>query len=253
MIANYHTHTYRCHHAEGCEKEYIENAVRGGLKMLGFTDHTPYDIPFPKPFRMTPEELPGYVQTLRALAGRYRDQIEILTGVEVEYYPKHFPAHREFLRENGVRYMILGQHFLGNEFGEPSCAQATEDVSILERYVEQSTEALHTGAFTYFAHPDLIHYTGRGDAYARQMRRLCEAAKETGTPLEINLLGIRDSRHYPDERFWAIAGEVGNDIVLGCDAHRPADVCDKASERVALELVKKYDLHLLETVQLRRI
>ena len=107
MIANYHTHTYRCHHAEGCEKEYIENAVRGGLKMLGFTDHTPYDIPFPKPFRMTPEELPGYVQTLRALAGRYRDQIEILTGVEVEYYPKHFPAHREFLRENGVRYMIL--------------------------------------------------------------------------------------------------------------------------------------------------
>ena len=57
MIGNYHAHTYRCHHAEGCEKEYIENAVRGGLKMLGFTDHTPYDIPFPKPFRMTPEEL----------------------------------------------------------------------------------------------------------------------------------------------------------------------------------------------------
>ena len=85
------------------------------------------------------------------------------------------------------------------------------------------------------------------------MERLCKAAKETNTPLEINLLGIREGRHYPDERFWAIAGEVGNDIVLGCDAHRPADVCDKASERVALELVKKYDLHLLETVQLRRI
>ena len=129
----------------------------------------------------------------------------------------------------------------------------TEDVRILERYVEQSAEALHTGAFTYFAHPDLIHFIGNGEAYARQMRRLCEAAKETDTPLEINLLGIRDSRHYPDERFWAIAGEVGNTVVLGSDAHRPVDVCDADSERTALGLVKKYALHLLETIQLRPI
>ena len=253
MIANYHTHTYRCHHAEGSEAEYIENAVQGGLKILGFTDHTPYGIPFPQPFRMTPEELPGYVQTLRALAERYRDQIKILTGVEVEYYPGHFPAHLDFLRENGVQYMILGQHFLGNETGEPSSARATEDVGILERYVEQSAEGLRTGAFTYFAHPDLIHFVGSGDVYARQMRRLCEAAKETDTPLEINLLGIRDSRHYPDERFWAVAGEVGNAVVLGSDAHAPGDVCDSASERVALGLVKKYGLHLLDTIQLRRL
>ena len=25
--ANYHTHTSRCHHAEGSEREYIENAI----------------------------------------------------------------------------------------------------------------------------------------------------------------------------------------------------------------------------------
>ena len=27
MLANYHTHTYRCHHAFGSEREYIDNAV----------------------------------------------------------------------------------------------------------------------------------------------------------------------------------------------------------------------------------
>ena len=253
MIANYHTHTYRCHHAVGSETEYMEAAVHGGLKVLGFADHTPYDIRKPHPFRMAPEELPGYAETLRALAECVRDRIEIVVGVEAEYYPQLFSAHLELLRENGIRYMILGQHFLGNEIDEPYCGRETEDVRVLERYVEQSAEAMQTGLFTYFAHPDLIHFVGSGTVYERQMRRLCEAAKETDTPLEINLLGIREGRNYPDERFWAIAEETGNTVVLGCDAHRPEDVCGGDAERQALDLVRRHSLHLLETVPLRRI
>ena len=40
MIANYHTHTWRCHHADGTEREYVENAIAAGIKILGFSDHT---------------------------------------------------------------------------------------------------------------------------------------------------------------------------------------------------------------------
>lgn len=36
MIANYHTHTWRCRHADGTEREYVERAIEGGLKILGF-------------------------------------------------------------------------------------------------------------------------------------------------------------------------------------------------------------------------
>ena len=253
MLANYHTHTYRCHHAEGSEKEYIEAAIRGGIKVLGFSDHTPYLFREPWQIRMMPEELPGYVETLRALAGRYAGQIELRIGVEAEYYPAHFSALLDLLRENGVQYMILGQHFLGNEIGEPSSGNETEDAGILERYVAQCEEALQTGLFTYFAHPDLIRFVGSRKIYDRLMQRLCETAKATGTPLEINLLGIRDGRHYPDERFWAIAGAVGNNVILGSDAHRPEDVCDPASERRALALAEKYALHLIDSVALRPI
>ena len=42
LIANYHTHTPRCHHAGGTEREYVEAALSVGMKTLGFSDHGPY-------------------------------------------------------------------------------------------------------------------------------------------------------------------------------------------------------------------
>ena len=119
MIANYHTHTYRCGHAEGDVGEYAEQAEKAGLRTLGIADHTPYDFfdigPRNHPMRMALEEFPGYMDSLRALETEYRGRLEIIPGVEAEYYPKYFPRLLELLRSGGVRYMILGQHFLGNE------------------------------------------------------------------------------------------------------------------------------------------
>ena len=159
----------------------------------------------------------------------------------------------ELLRRNGVRYMILGQHFIGNEIGSPYLGRPTEDPAILARYVEQSIEALQTGLFSYFAHPDLIWFTGSDDEYRLRMRELCRAAKTLDTPLEINLLGIREGRNYPDERFWRIAAEEGNAVLLGCDAHRPEHILDHESEKKALALVEKLSLDLRERVPLREL
>lgn len=69
MIANYHTHTWRCRHADGTEREYVERAIEGGLKILGFSDHSPY--PFPEGYdsgmRMRLDQVEGYVDTVLAL------------------------------------------------------------------------------------------------------------------------------------------------------------------------------------------
>ncbi len=257
MIANYHTHTSRCGHAWGEDREYAEKAAEAGLKILGFSDHTPYDYfdsePRNRPMRMMPEELPDYAASVRALAGEYRGRMEILLGVEAEYYPKYFPRLLELLRENGVQYMILGQHSLGNGIGEPYCGRAFPEPALLERYVSQCEEALDTGLFTYFAHPDIICFTGSGEIYAREVRKLCRTAQRTGTPLEINLLGIREGRNYPNELFWQIAAEEGCSAVLGCDAHRSEDLLNFESERKARQLAARLGLPILETLPIRPI
>ena len=257
MIANYHTHTTRCGHAEGAERDYVACALKAGMKILGFSDHTPHDYmgadPGRKNIRMALSELPDYAETIRALATEYRAQIEIHLGVEAEYYPRLFPRLLELLRGNGVEYMILGQHFLGNELDEPYSGRPTLDEKILRRYVDQTCEAMETGLFTYFAHPDLIRYVGPRAIYERHMRRLCRVSVETGTPLEINLLGQLEGRHYPNERFWRLAAEEGCAVILGCDAHAPEQLCDAKNEEAARKLAARCGLTPMDTVTLRKL
>lgn len=254
MIANYHTHTWRCHHATGKEKEYVEQAIRGGLKILGFSDHTPY--PYPDGYvsgnRMRMDQLEDYVKTVLDLKEEYRDDIEIHLGLEVEYYPAYFPKLQQIVAEYPVEYFLLAQHFLGNEIGDVSSSERTQDAQLLKRYCDQTGEAMLTGHFTYFAHPDLFFFTGDEAVYEKEMRRLCRNAKACDIPLEINFLGLYGNKHYPNQRFWKIAGEEGCKAVFGADAHSPEAVWRPEVTRRAEEMVERYGLLLQETVAFRK-
>lgn len=255
MIANYHTHTTRCRHATGTEEDYVNRAIEGGLQIMGFSDHTPYWFPgnYYSHFRMFPDQLQDYCDTVLDLKKRYVNQIELHLGLEVEYYPAYFDDLMSRLRDTPVEYMLLGQHFVGNEIGDHYSGRATDQESILERYCDQTIEAMQTGLFTYLAHPDLMHLVVEDNIYQHHMRRLCREAKANGIPLELNLLGIRYGRHYPAERFWQMAAEEGNQVVFGCDAHDVLSAWDPGSERIAMDMVQRLGLELLETVPLRSI
>ena len=255
MIANYHTHTWRCNHARGTEVEYVESALKGGMEILGFSDHTPYFFPgdYYSTYRMRPDLMEDYVQTVQALKRQYKDQIELHLGVECEYYPSYFEETVKHLREAGIEYMIQGQHWVGDEENEPYCGRATGREEDLARYCNQVREAMETGLFTYLAHPDLLYYTGDDKTYEFHMRRLCKAAKSCGMPLEINLWGMQQEKHYPDVRFWRVAAEEGNTVVIGADAHEAWAVDNREKEAIAMEMVKQFDLPLLKTVELRKI
>ena len=255
MIANYHTHTTRCNHATGTMQEYVENAIQRGMKIFGFSDHTPQYFPgdYYTFMRMRPYELPEYCADIQALRREYGNQIQILTGLEVEYYPAIWNELVSRAHDMGIEYFILGQHWLGNEQNEPGSAAPTTEESLLRRYCHQVCDAIQTGKISYVAHPDLLNYVGDKNVYRRHMRDLCRAAKQSDTPLEINFLGIATGRNYPNPCFWEVAAEEGCKTVLGMDAHAPDHIINPEPEKKALEMVRYYGLELLETVNLRKI
>ena len=251
MITNLHTHTPRCRHASGTEEEYVRCALNAGLQTLGFSDHTPYPFPngYYSTFRMFPDELPGDVAAVEDVRKRYAGQLQIHLGVEAEYYPKYFKDMVAMVKDHGIEYMLLGQHMLYDEVEGIGTGGPTADPVLLRQYCNQTIDAMYTGLFTYFAHPDIINFVGDAAIYRQEMGRLCRAAKACDLPLEINLLGLHLQRQYPDPRFWEIAAEEGCKVVLGVDAHKPEALQDSVPEQKAMEIVEKYGLKLWETVE----
>ena len=255
MRANYHTHTWRCNHATGTEEEYVKAAIAQEFDILGFSDHTPQLFPegYRSGFRMEVGELADYCAVIRNLRDRYSDSIRIPMGLEAEYYPALFSQLIPVLRDQGVEYLLLGQHFIGNEQDQPYSGAPTGEETVLRQYCNQSMDAMQTGLFTYFAHPDLLRFEGDDAVYRQYMRRLCQEAKSCDLPLEMNLLGLWSGRNYPDARFWELAAEEGCKVVLGWDAHAPEQLLKPEAEKRLREEVKRLGLNLLDTVTLRSI
>lgn len=255
MITNYHTHTYRCGHASGEDEDYVQNALEAGIEILGFSDHTPYFFPgdhYSK-FRMRPELFPGYCQSVQELKKDYRGKVEIHLGVEAEYYPNLFPKLLSYLQDHGVEYLLLGQHYIRNETDGVYTGRKTGDEDVLKTYCYQTMDAINTGLFTYFAHPDLIHYEGNKAKYRQYMRELAREAKSCNVPLEMNLLGVREDRHYPTADFWEIVAEENCPVILGADAHSPDVFQSSLAEEKAIAWLKELGLTPLKTVALRPI
>lgn len=254
MRVNLHTHTIRCGHATGSERDYIEHAIRAGIEVLGFSDHAPMIFPgdYYSNMRMYPAEAADYFETLLRLREEYQDRINLLIGMEIEYYPLFFGPTMDFLSQFPLDYLILGQHYLYNEIGDSGSSSVTDDPGRLRQYVDQCCEALDTGRFTCFAHPELIRFSGKETLYKSEMERLCRKALETDTPLELNMLGVGAKRHYPDPRFWAIAGQVGNIAVIGVDAHKPEALLSVQAEAHCRRLADRFGIRVLEDIPLKQ-
>ena len=149
MKANYHTHTARCGHAEGADEEYVLAAIERGFDELGFSDHVPW--PYKNGYvhptvRMHISQMPEYLASVRALAEKYRGQIRILTGFECEYFPDYMGWLADMKAENGLDYLILGNHYdhddeHGFYFGHTRTAEQ------IRRYVDSAVKGMETGMF----------------------------------------------------------------------------------------------------------
>ena len=255
MRVNLHTHTARCNHAEGTEAEYVENAVKAGLKCLGFSAHTPYVFKdgHYSGFRMKPEEQEDYVNTVLALKEKYKGIIDIKLGYETEYYPDLFEDYKNLIKDYPIEYLILGQHFIDNETTGINSHRETDVKEYLEKYINEVCEGIKTGLFTYVAHPELMDYI-LDEKYNRESyKKIIETAIECDVPLEINLLGIREHRHYPHDWFFEMCGRMGAKVVIGSDAHAPDVVFDKESYIKALEMAEKYKLNLILEPEIKKV
>jgi len=259
MITNYHTHTYRCKHAEGNDEEYVKAAIKIGLKEIGFTDHSPWPLHSIEKgiIRMDMDLLPAYVDSIRLLQKKYEGQIKIYLGLEAEYFEDRIEWLKELVNKYQFDYLIFGNHFYQYETFERYFGHYENRGSILEDYLKTSIKGMRTKLYRIFAHPDLFMKTYQvWDSHCERItREICKVAIEEGIYLEYNLGGVRgksiNQLGYPDLNFWKIVAEEKCPSVIGIDAHSPNHFYEEKMFNDTEEMLLDLGVNLKRKIQIK--
>ena len=229
--SNWHTHTARCGHAVGTDEEYVVKAIEAGIKRLGFSDHAPYPGVHQEGHRMNYENLEDYVDSINNLKEKYKDQIEIYIGLEVEYLEDYLDILKEYRKR--FDYLIIGQHTF--EFHPTQIEDAyyiTEKEGLL-KYCEFIEKGCELGLVDCIAHPDvcLKSYPQIDDTARLVAERLADISLKYKIPLEANCgSGVKREKKiykdgeryaYPTKAFFEIFAKKNCEVIYGLDIHNP--------------------------------
>ncbi len=274
---NYHSHTYRCGHAELTMKDedYIKEYIQMGFKKMAFTDHCPEKnkIDNRDDMRMSYSQKGEYLNSIKELKEKYADKIEIKSGFEVEYLPGEEENIRELKEDTDI--IVLGQHFIydNNKNLKPFFARDSFTDEELMRYAEYLKKAMELGIPDIVAHPDTYMIVRKkfGEVESRVANIICESAEKYNIPLEINLAQIFNNTYnikqngkrvlnndplekqkerisnapYPVKEFWEIASNYNIRVLYGIDAHfrgqilRYNELVELATEIIGKETIDK--------------
>lgn len=265
LTANYHTHTFRCGHADGQDEEYVLQALGMGLQQLGFSDHIMYPG-FNEPRIRGDYSLnQGYINSIRNLQNKYKDRIKIYLGYEAECYLPYIPYMKELLATGTIDYLILGNHSAMNEkhqiyakFGK------TASANNIYTYGKTACEAMRTGLYSYIVHPDLfLSEISNFDSDCRKISyEIIKTAIECDLPLEINCGGIRSGKkqigdefryHYPTYDFFKIASKLNAKCIIGIDAHSPTQLSNEEANNIAIKFAKELSLQVVDRITFKKV
>lgn len=247
MKFDLHTHHDRCGHAEGSIRDYIEAAIEQGLSVIGISDHSPYfadrsDQPFPK-IAMARSEFPRYVEEVLKLKREYAGKIDVLLGVESDFFPEHIDVYRRFYEPYPFDYIIGSVHksngvsiFNKNRWKGLSPERQVKEKEI---YYDMIAQSARSGLFQILGHIDAMKgfYPSFSDIQTKAVEDTLRIIGECGLAIEVNTSGkTKDvGGWYPSDSILELALHYGVDITFGSDAHVPSRVGDEW-EQVAARL-----------------
>lgn len=234
MKFDIHTHHYRCGHADGNIRDYIESAISSGLQVIGISDHTPYfareeDIGNPG-VAMGKSEIDGYVQEVLQLKQEYAGTIDVLLGMESDYFPDHIELYRNTLTKYPFDYIIGSVHHVYDKSifnkNQWNGLDSKQQLSIKKEYYRLIQGSAKSGLFQILGHIDAMkgNYPGFSDIPASDIiDETLQIISNCGVAIEINTSGRMklSGGWYPSDDILERALHYGVDVTFGSDSHNP--------------------------------
>jgi histidinol-phosphatase (PHP family) len=249
-----HIHSPYCPHGTDDSFElYVEKAIKIGLNEITFTEHMPLpqnfmDPEFLKSCAPTLDKIEKYFKELDYIKEKYKQQIKINTGLEVDYIEGYEDKIKELLNKYGNKLEdgILSVHFIKLEDGYQCVDISPEEFGKLskklggvnqlyDKYYETLLKAIRADLGTYkpkrIGHPTLIRKfnTEYPLEYANitLLEEIVKEIKSRNYEVDFNTAGIRKpycKELYPSGIFADLVKRYEVNIVYGSDSHTALDV-----------------------------
>lgn len=246
-LSNYHSHCTFCDGRSSME-DFIKFALAKGVKKYGFSSHAP--LPFDTFWNMKLDDLPEYKAEFLRLKEKYRAEIDLYIGLEVDYIHNFFELNNKLYSTDGFDYLIGSIHYMdslptggfwcidGNFTDFYAGLKILFDGEIrpaVERFFELSEAMIEKGGFDIVGHFDKITFNASKCAdfeitdkwYKNRVGEVLELIKRKGLILEINTKSLRERGFvYPDFQFFSLINELQIPVTVNSDCHYPTNILD---------------------------
>ncbi len=251
ITADFHMHSSFSGDSDTPMEEMIQKAIELGLTHMCFTEHNDFDFPVCEEIPEGTFELnvDAYLYDLLKYREKYRDQINILFGIELGLQPQIMRQNSILAKSYDFDFIIGSSHICNQK--DPYYPAFYEGRSEEEAYREYFESILtNIKKFTNFdvyGHLDyVVRYGPNKDKdytfakYQDILDPILKLLVENGKGLEINtggvVKGLRELHPCTDilKRYKELGGEI---ITIGSDAHSPKDIA--AHFQRATEVLKE--------------
>jgi histidinol-phosphatase (PHP family) len=237
IVADVHMHTSHSH-GQNTTAEMFRAAKGKGLKIIGFSEHSPRPEGYAYPMDYQAALVagfPDYVREVQDIAQAAKgDGLEVALGLEVDYIPGQEAFADALRKAHPFDYIIGGLHFQGSwgfDFAASDWDAMDREARYraYARYYDDLAAMCRTGMFHIAAHPDLIkifsvetfrEWLDTPEAMPL-VRKALSAMKDSGVIMEISSAGLRKpcQEIYPGPRIMQVAAELELPVSFASDAH----------------------------------
>ncbi|NDV67167.1 histidinol-phosphatase [Bacteroides sp. 224] len=256
-LTNYHSHCSFCDGRAPLE-EFIKEAIKQGFTSYGISSHAP--LPFSTPWTMEWEQVPAYLEEVTSLKEKYASQIEIYTGMEIDYLDEGSNPSVSKFRDLPLDYRIGSVHLLHDHKGTIVDIDCSADkyrtiidehfsgdvVEVIHLYYKRLLRMIELGGFDIVGHADKMHYNAavyrpgllNESWYNTLMQEYFSTIASKGYMVEINTKAFHLLKtFYPNERYFPLLRELRISVLVNSDAHYPDKI--NAGRVEALNALKK--------------
>lgn len=246
-----HTHTIFSDGTCTPEEMALAAAARG-LDTFGFSDHS-YTA-FDESWCMKKSDIPRYLERVRKLKEAYRGRLEILCGVEQDFYSDEPTEPYDYVI-GSVHYLKVGDAYLPVDESAALLQDAAEryfggDIyALAELYFETVSRVVEKTHADIIGHFDLISkfneqtplFDPQNPRYVAAWQAAADKLIASGKPFEINTGAIfrgYKTVAYPAPEMLDYIAAHGGRFVLSSDSHQSGALCF-AFERYAAYILPK--------------